>query len=65
MHHQFANQELARLSYAEAIRNSRRPDQHAVDEVEQRASRSRSLLNRVRAAVGDAFAVAPQPRPTH
>jgi hypothetical protein len=65
MEHQVANQELARLSYAEAIRNSRPPDQHVVDEVEQRVSRSRSLLNRVRAAVGDAFAVAPQTRPTN
>jgi hypothetical protein len=68
MEHQVANQELARLSYAEAIRNSRHPrhpDQHVVDEVEQRVSRSRSLLNRVRAAVGDAFAVAPQIRPTN
>jgi hypothetical protein len=64
MHHQFANQELSRLSYAEAIRNSRHPAQDVVDEVEQRVSRSRSLLNRVRAAVGDAFAAAPQSRPT-
>ena len=63
MHHQFANQELSRLSYAEAIRSSRHPDRHVVED-EQRVSRSRSLLNRVRAAVGDAFAVAPQPRPT-
>jgi hypothetical protein len=63
MHHQFANQELSRLSYAEAIRNSRPPDRHVVDE-DERVSRSRSLLNRVRAAVGDAFGAAPQPRPT-
>jgi hypothetical protein len=62
MHHQFANQELSRLSYAEAIRNSRRPDD-VVNEVEERVSRSRSLLDRVREAVGDAFAQAPTPRP--
>jgi hypothetical protein len=63
MHHQFANQELSRLSYAESIRNSRHPDRHVVED-EQRVSRSRSLLSRVRAAVGDAFAVAPRARPT-
>jgi hypothetical protein len=63
MHHEFANQELARLSYAEAIRNSR-PDQRVVDEAEERSSRSRSLLSRVREAVGDAFSVGPEPRPT-
>ena len=63
MHHQFANQELSRLSYAEAIRNSRHPDRHVADD-EQRVSRSPSLLDRVRAAVGDAFGAAPQPRPT-
>lgn len=62
MHHQFANQELARLSHVEAIRNSRR-QHHVVNEVEERVSRSRSLLNRVREAVGDAFAQAPEPRP--
>jgi hypothetical protein len=62
MHRQFANQEIARLSYAEAIRNSRRPDD-VVNEVEERVSRSRSLLDRVREAVGDAFAQAPMPRP--
>lgn len=64
MHHQFADQELSRLSYAEAIRNSRQPERHLVDVVDQRVTRSRSWLNRVRAAVGDAFGAAPQPRPT-
>jgi hypothetical protein len=64
MHHQFANQELSRLSYAEAIRNSGHPNWHVVNEDEQRVSRSRSLLDRVRAAVGVAFGAAPQPRPT-
>ena len=64
MHHQFANQELSRLSYAEAIRNSRHHDLHVVEDEQRVVSRSRSLLNRVRAAVGDAFAVAPQTRPT-
>lgn len=63
MHHQFANQELARLSHAEAIRNSRRQHQ-VVNEVEERVSRSRSLVSRIREAVGDAFAQAPEPRPT-
>jgi hypothetical protein len=62
MHHQFANQELARLSYAEAIRNSGRHT--VVDEVEVNASHSRSLLDRVRQAVGNAFARVPDPRPT-
>ena len=62
MHHQFANQELARLSYAEAIRNSG-PQREVVNEVEERVSRSRSLLDRVRNAVGNAFAPAPSPRP--
>jgi hypothetical protein len=61
MHHQFANQELARLSHAEAIRNTRR-QHHVVNEVEERVSRS--LVSRIREAVGDAFAQAPEPRPT-
>jgi hypothetical protein len=61
MHHQFANQELARLSHAEAIRNFRR-QHHVVNEVEERVSRS--LVSRIREAVGDAFAQAPEPRPT-
>lgn len=61
MHHQFANQELARLSHVEAIRNSRR-QHHVVNEVEERVSRS--LVSRIREAVGDAFAQAPEPRPT-
>jgi hypothetical protein len=61
MHHHFANQELARLSHAEAIRNSRR-HHHVVNEVEARVSRSRSLLNSLREAVGNAFAQAPNPR---
>lgn len=64
MHHHFANQELARLSHAEAIRNSRRRQHHVVNEVEERVSRSRSLVSRIREAVGDAFAQAPEPRPT-
>jgi hypothetical protein len=63
MHHQFANQELVRLSHVEAIRNSRRSHQ-VVLEVDERVSRSRSLLDRVREAVGNAFAHAPEPRPT-
>ena len=62
MEHQFANQELARLSYAEAIRNSGRR-REVVDEVEERVSRSRSLLDRVRYAVGNAVEQAPNPRP--
>ena len=62
MHHQFANQELTRLSHVEAIRNSRR-SHHVVNEVEERVSRSRSLLDRVREAVGNAFTHAPEPRP--
>jgi hypothetical protein len=63
MHHQFANQELARLSHVEAIRNSRR-QHHVANEVEERVSRSRSLVSRIREAVGEAFAPAPEPRPT-
>jgi hypothetical protein len=63
MHHQFANQELARLRHAEAIRNSRH-QHHVVNEVEERVSRSRSLVSRIREAVGDAFAQVPEPRPT-
>ena len=63
MHHQFANQELARLSYAEAIRNSRR-HHDVVDEVEVPVSRTNSLLDRVRRAVGNAFARVPELRPT-
>ena len=63
MQHQFANQELARLSYAEAIRSSRL-DQRVVDAAEERSTRSRSLLNRVREAVGAAFSLGPEPRPT-
>lgn len=63
MHHQFANQELARLSYAEAIRNSNHRH-HVVDEVDENALRSLSLLERVREALGNAFAPAPAPRPT-
>jgi hypothetical protein len=62
MHHHFANQELARLSHAEAIRNSRR-SHHVVNEVEEGVSRSRSFLNSLRKAVGSAFAQAPNPRP--
>ena len=64
MHHHFANQELARLSHVEAIRNSRR-QHHVMNEVEERAVRSRSLVSRIREAVGDAFAQAPEPRPTN
>jgi hypothetical protein len=63
MHHQFANQELARLSYAEAIRNSGR-HHDVVDEVEVPVSRTNSLLDRVRQAVGNTFARVPDPRPT-
>jgi hypothetical protein len=62
MHHQFANQELARLSYAEAIRNSGRHT--VVDEVEAPVSRTNSLVDRVRQAVGNAFARVPELRPT-
>lgn len=63
MHHHFANQELARLSHVEAIRNSRR-QHHVMNEVEERVSHSRSLVSRLREAVGNAFALAPEPRPT-
>jgi hypothetical protein len=63
MHHQFANQELARLDYAEAIRNSAR-HQHVVSEIKDEVSSSRSLIDRVRAALADAFAHSPEPRPT-
>ena len=50
MHHQFANQELARLSHVEAIRNSRR-QHHVANEIEERVSRSRSLVSRIRGRV--------------
>ena len=64
MHHQFANQELARLSYAEAIRNSGR-NHDVVDAVaEVPVNRTNSLLDRVRQAVGNAFARVPELRPT-
>jgi hypothetical protein len=63
MHHHFANQELARLSHVEAIRNSRR-QHHVMNEVEERASHPRSLVSRLREAVGNAFALTPEPRPT-
>jgi hypothetical protein len=63
MHHQFANQELARLSYAEAIRNSSR-HQHVVDDVEDALTDSLSLLERVREALANALAPAPAPRPS-
>jgi hypothetical protein len=63
MHHQFANQELARLSHAEAIRNSRR-HQLVVSELKEQVSSSRSLLDRVREAFADAFVHTPQARPT-
>lgn len=63
MHHQFANQELARLSYAEAIRNSSR-SHVVVNEVEERSSRSLSLLDCIRDAVAGAFAQSPAARPT-
>lgn len=61
MHHQFANQELARLSHVEAIRNSRR-QHHVVDEPEERVPRSRSLVGRIREAVADVLAPVPEPR---
>ena len=38
MHHELANQELARIRYAQVIRDSTR--QHTVDEPEVRAPRS-------------------------
>jgi hypothetical protein len=63
MHHQFANQELARLSHVEAIRNSTR-HQLVVSELKEQVSSSRSLLDRLREAVGNAFTHAPEPRPT-
>jgi hypothetical protein len=63
MHHQFANQELARLSYAEAIRNSSR--RHlVVNELKVEVASSRSLLDRLREAVAGAFAHAPAARQT-
>ena len=61
MHHQFANQELSRLDYAEAIRNSGRRH-HVVTEVIEQSS-SRSLLERMRATVADALAHVPVLRP--
>jgi hypothetical protein len=61
MHHQFANQELARLSHVEAIRNSTR-HQLVVSELKEQVSSSRSLLDRVREAFADAFAHSPEPR---
>jgi hypothetical protein len=63
MHHQFANQELARLSYAEAIRNS--SSRHrVVNELKVEVESSRSLLSRLREAFADAFTHAPEPRTT-
>jgi hypothetical protein len=63
MHHEFANQELVRLSHVEAIRNPTR-HQHVVSELKEQVSSSRSLLDRLREAVGNAFTHAPEPRPT-
>jgi hypothetical protein len=63
VHHQFANQELARLDYAEAIRNSSR--RHAVvNELKVEVESSRSLLERLRETVAAAFTRAPEPRTT-
>jgi hypothetical protein len=42
MHHELANQEIARIRYAQVIRDSAR--QHAVDADEQDESAPRSVL---------------------
>jgi hypothetical protein len=63
VHHDFANQELARLSYAEALRNSGR-HVRVEAEVDERASRSRALLARARDALAGLFAQAPAPSPS-
>jgi hypothetical protein len=60
MHHQLSNQELARLSHAEAIRNSTR--RRVVNEIEVELESSRSLLERVRESLAAAFHRAPEPR---
>ena len=63
MHHQLANQELARIRYAESIRNSTR--QFAVERgAEAEESRATVVRGRLRIAVGNLFGHVPVTRPT-
>jgi hypothetical protein len=65
MHHQFANQELARLRHAEAIRSATRhvlPLDDAL--VPVREPRASAIRGRVRVAVGNLFAQVPTARPS-
>ena len=60
MNHHFANQELARLRHAEALRNATR---HArIVDVEVVSKPRPQLLSRVRVGIGNLFAQAPVPR---
>jgi hypothetical protein len=64
MHHQFANQELARLRHAETIRSATR--HVALDDalVPVREPRGSAVRGRVRVAVGNLFAQVPTARPS-
>lgn len=64
MHHQFANQELARLRYAEAIRNATR--HVALDDSVVPVSKPRgsAVRGRVRVGLGNLFAQVPTARPS-
>jgi hypothetical protein len=58
--HQLTNQELARLTYAETLRNSSRRH-HVVDDVVERQSRTAALVARVRESVAGVFGHVPAP----